>query len=89
MMDNIKNEIQIPADLDKYILNGMEDGKEILRKEKNKQNKKIVSRVATIALIITSSTVIIKPEIVSALPIIGRVFEYFIDDYKEYPMKKY
>ncbi|MGL4850588.1 MAG: DUF4179 domain-containing protein [Clostridium sp.] len=89
MGDNIKDKIKIPTDLDNYILKGMEEGKEILKEEKKKQNRKKLPKIAIVALIVTSSTAIIKPEIVSAIPVVGKVFEYFKDDYKEYPMKKY
>lgn len=87
MDENIKNLIKIPEGLDKSILKGLEEGKK--KSKSNKGINKIKKGAIAAAVVVASITVagIINPEIVSAIPIVNRVFGYFegysIDKYQE------
>ena len=77
MDNNIKEMIKIPKELDNAVLRGFEKGK----REKKKAKQKIIFKRSAIAagVIVAGTTMagIINPELVSALPIVGDVFEYF------------
>ena len=77
MDNNIKEMIRIPKELDNAVLRGVEKGK----REKKKAKQKIIFKRSAIAagVIVAGTTMagIINPELVSALPIVGDVFEYF------------
>lgn len=77
MDNNIKEMIKIPKELDNSILRGFEKGK----REKKKAKQKIIFKRSAIAagVIVAGTTMagIINPGLVSALPIVGDVFEYF------------
>lgn len=79
MNNNIKELIKIPRELDDAVLKGFEKGK----KEKKKEKQRLIFKRSSIAagIIIAATTMagIFNPEIVSAIPIIGDVFEYFND----------
>lgn len=77
MDNNIKEMIKIPKELDNAVLRGVEKGK---REKKNAKQKVIFKRSAIAAGVIVAGTImagIISPELVSAIPIVGDVFEYF------------
>ena len=77
MDNNIKEMIKIPKELDNAVLKGFEMGK----REKKKEKQKLIFKRSAIAagVIVAGTTMagIINPEFVSALPIVGDVFEYF------------
>ena len=79
MNNNIKELIKIPKELDDAVLKGFEKGK----KEKKKEKQRLIFKRSTIAagIIMAGTTMagIFNPEIVSAIPIIGNIFEYFND----------
>lgn len=87
MDENVKDLIKIPEGLDKAILKGLEEGKK--KKKLNKGINKIKKGTIAAAVVVASITVagVINPEIVSAIPIVNRVFGYFegysIDKYQE------
>ena len=79
-MDELKNSIEIPDELDLAIRCGIEKG----RKEKNKSLKlsrnKIIKKIGVAVASITILTTIVgitKPELVQAIPIIGSIFKDF------------
>ena len=77
MDNNIKEMIKIPKELDNAVLKGFEMGK---REKKKEKQKLIFKRSAIAAGVIAAGTTmagIINPDIVSAIPIVGDVFEYF------------
>ncbi|MBU3104622.1 DUF4179 domain-containing protein [Clostridium gasigenes] len=77
MDENIKELIKIPEGLDNAILKGFEDGK---KKNKGKKRINIIKRSTIAAAVaIASITVVgvVNPKIVSAIPIVNRVFGYF------------
>ena len=88
MDNNIKDIIKIPEGLDNAILKGFERGK---NEKKNKKSNVIFKRSAIAAGIIMLGTTmigIINPDIVSAIPIVGNVFDYFNDGiYKQFADK--
>lgn len=89
MCKDIKELIKIPDGLDNSILKGFEEGK---KQRKAKKRNKIIKRTSVAAaLVVVSITTagIINPEIVSAIPIINRVFEYFNDTGMGYNVDKY
>lgn len=77
MNNNIKELIKIPKELDDAVLKGFEKGK----KEKKKEKQRLIFKRSAIAagIIMAGTTMagICNPEIVSAIPIIGNMFEYF------------
>lgn len=77
MDNNIKDMIKIPKELDNAILKGFEKGK----REKKKDKRKVIFKRSTIAagIIVAGTTMagMISQELVSAIPIVGDVFEYF------------
>lgn len=77
MDNNIKDMIKIPKELDNAILKGFEKGK----REKKKDKRKVIFKRSTIAagIIVAGTTMagMISKELVSAIPIVGDVFEYF------------
>ena len=77
MDNNIKDMIKIPKELDNAILKGFEKGK----KKKKKDKRKVIFKRSTIAagIIVAGTTMagMISQELVSAIPIVGDVFEYF------------
>ena len=77
MDNNIKDMIKIPKELDNAVLKGFEKGK----KEKKKAKQKVIFKRSAIAagIIVVGTTMagVINPELVSAIPIVGDVFEYF------------
>lgn len=77
MDNNIKEMIKIPKELDNAVLKGFEMGK----REKKKEKQKLIFKISAIAAgVIAAGTTmagIINPDIVSAIPIVGDVFEYF------------
>jgi len=87
MDENVKDLIKIPEGLDKAVLKGIEEGKK--KSKSNKRINKIKKGTIAAAVVIASISVagIINPEIVSAIPIVNRVFGYFegysIDKYQE------
>ncbi|MGL5084721.1 MAG: DUF4179 domain-containing protein [Clostridium sp.] len=89
MDENIKDLIKIPEGLDKAVLKGLQDGK---KKKKVSRRINIIKR-STIAasLVIASITIIgiINPEIVSAIPIVNRVFGYFDNSGLGFTTNKY
>lgn len=89
MDSNIKDMIKIPEGLDNAILKGFERGK---AEKKNKKGKVIFKRSAIAAGIIVVGTTmigIINPDIVSAIPIVGDVFDYFNDGIYKQSADKY
>ncbi|MFC3904530.1 DUF4179 domain-containing protein [Clostridium disporicum] len=84
MDNNIKDMIKIPKELDNAVLKGFEMGK----REKKKEKQKLIFKRSAIAagVIVAGTTMagIINPDIVSAIPIVGDVFEYFSEgEYKQ------
>ena len=77
MDNNIKDMIKIPKELDNAVLKGFEKGK----KEKKKAKQKVIFKRCAIAagIIVVGTTMagVINPELVSAIHIVGDVFEYF------------
>ena len=77
MDNNIKDMIKIPKELDNSVLKGFEKGK----KEKKKAKQKVIFKRSAIAagIIVVGTTMagVINPELVSTIPIVGDVFEYF------------
>lgn len=89
MDSNIKDMIKIPEGLDNAILKGFERGK---AENKSKKSKVIFKRSAIAAGIIVCGTTmfgIINPDIVSAIPIVGNVFNYFNDGIYKQSADKY
>ena len=89
MDNNIKDMIKIPKELDNAILKGFEKGK---REKKRAKQKVIFKRSAIAAGIIVAGTTMagmINPELVSAIPIVGDVFEYFNDGVYKQASDKY
>ena len=89
MDNNIKEMIKIPKELDNAVLKGFEKGK---REKKKAKQKVIFKRSAIAAGIIVAGTTMagmINPEIVSAIPIVGDVFEYFNDGVYKQVSDKY
>lgn len=89
MDNNIKDMIKIPEGLDNAILKGFERGKA----EKKSKNGKVIFKRSAIAagIIVVSTTMlgIINPDIVSAIPIVGNVFDYFNDGMYKQSADKY
>lgn len=89
MDNNIKDMIKIPKELDSAVLKGFERGK----KEKKKAKQKAILKRSTIAagVVVAGTTMagIINPELVSAIPIVGDVFEYFNDGVYKQASDKY
>lgn len=89
MDNNIKDMIKIPRELDDAVIKGFEKGK----KEKRKDKQKLIFKRSAIAagVIVAGTTMagIINPEIVSAIPIVGNVFEYFNDGIYKQDLVKY
>ncbi len=89
MDNNIKDMIKIPKELDDAVLKGFERGKRDKKKEKQKL---IFKRSAIAAGVIVAGTTmagIINPNIVSAIPIVGDIFEYFNDGVYKQASNKY
>ena len=89
MNNNIKDIIKIPKELDNAVLKGFEKGK---REKKRAKQKVIFKRSAIAAGIIVAGTTMagmINPELVSAIPIVGDVFEYFNDGVYKQASDKY
>ncbi|MBB6713342.1 DUF4179 domain-containing protein [Clostridium gasigenes] len=89
MDENIKELIKIPEGLDNAILKGFEDGK---KKNKGKKRINIIKRSTIAAAVaIASITVVgvVNPKIVSAIPIVNRVFGYFDNSGIGYSIDKY
>lgn len=89
MDSNIKDMIKIPEGLDNAILKGFERGK---AEKKSKKGKVIFKRSAIAAGIIVFGTTmigIINPDIVTAIPIVGNVFDYFNDGIYKQSADKY
>ncbi|GAB6168044.1 hypothetical protein JCM1393_05040 [Clostridium carnis] len=87
--NNIKELIKIPDGLDNAILKGFEEGKS---KKKEYKSKKIIKRTTVAAAVVIASVSIIgviNPELVSAIPIVNRVFEYFNNSNFGYSAEKY
>nr|WP_243182542.1 DUF4179 domain-containing protein [Clostridium gasigenes] len=87
--ENIKELIKIPEGLDNAILKGFEDGK---KKNKGKKRINIIKRSTIAAAVaIASITVVgvVNPKIVSAIPIVNRVFGYFDNSGIGYSIDKY
>ena len=91
-MDELKNSIQIPDELDLAIRCGIEKG----RKEKNKSLKlrrnKIIKKIGVAVASITILTTIVgitKPELVQAIPIIGSIFKNFKYDVNGNKLKNF
>lgn len=89
MDNNIKDMIKIPRELDDAVIKGFEKGK----REKRKDKQKLIFKRSAIAagVIVAGTTMagIINPEIVSAIPIVGNVFEYFNDGIYKQDLVKY
>lgn len=89
MDNNIKEMIKIPKELDNAVLIGFEKGK----REKKKTKQKVIFKRSAIAagVIVAGTTMagIINPELVSAIPIVGDVFEYFNDGVYKQASDKY
>ncbi|WP_158540612.1 DUF4179 domain-containing protein [Romboutsia weinsteinii] len=85
----IRDNIEIPNKLDDYILKGIERGREekIFVKKRNRLNT--VVKVSSILIVGTLGLGIINPEIVRAIPIIGRVLDGFESSNFGTPVDKY
>ena len=77
MDNNIKDMIKIPKELDNAVLKGFEKGKKEKKKAKQKAIFKRSAIAAGIIVVGTTMAGVINPELVSAIPIVGDVFEYF------------
>ncbi|MGL5354385.1 MAG: DUF4179 domain-containing protein, partial [Clostridium sp.] len=89
MDENINDLIKIPQGLDNAILKGLEDGK---KKKKSSRKINIIKRSTIAACVVIASITIIgiaNPEIVSAIPIVNRVFGYFDNSKLGYTTNKY
>jgi hypothetical protein len=91
-MDELKNSIEIPDELDLAIRCGIEKGK----KEKNKSLKlrrnEIIKKIGVAVASITILTTIVgitKPELVQAIPIIGSIFKDFKYDVNGNKLKNF
>ncbi len=77
---NIKDTVKIPEGLDNAVLKGIERGRQDKQYEKDKRRIYGFRRVAIaagLALGVTMTAGVISPEIVSAIPGLGQVFESF------------
>ena len=77
MDNNIKDMIKIPKELDNSVLKGFEKGKKEKKKAKQKAIFKRSAIAAGIIVVGTTMAGVINPELVSAIHIVGDVFEYF------------
>lgn len=89
MKDDIKYLIKIPDGLDNAILKGLEDGK-----KKNKYDKRVnilkrFTIAASVAIVTITVVGVVNPQIVSAIPIVNKVFEYFDNSKFGYALDKY
>lgn len=89
MNDDIKDLIKIPDGLDNAILKGLEDGK-----KKNKYDKRVnilkrFTIAASVAIVLITVIGVVNPQIVSAIPIVNKVFEYFDNSKFGYALDKY
>ena len=89
MDNNIKDMIKIPKELDNAILKGFEKGKREKKKDKRKAIFKRSTIAAGVIVVGTAMAGIINPELVSAIPIVGDVFEYFNDGVYKQASDKY
>lgn len=79
MDKDIKDIIKIPKELDDAILKGFEKGKKEKRKYKNKLIFKRASIAAMVIIVFTATIGVVNPKFVSAIPLIGDIFEYYND----------
>lgn len=89
MDENIKDLINIPDGLDNAILKGFEEGK---KKNKYKNRINIIKKGMTVAVVAVASIAVIgvaNPQIVSAIPIVNKVFSYFDSSRFGYSIDKY
>ena len=89
MDENIKDIIKIPDALDNVVLKGFEEGKNKRKREKNKKIFKRTSVAAAVVLIGVTVVGVINPEIVSAIPIVNRAFDYFSNSNYKTSIEKY
>lgn len=86
---DISNSIEISSKLDDYILKGIEKGrneKQLIKKRNN------MNRIAKVSCVLIASVVgmgVINPEIVRAIPILGRALDVFDSSTFGRPTEKY
>ncbi|MDS0526246.1 DUF4179 domain-containing protein [Clostridium sp. SHJSY1] len=73
-LENIKNEIKIPKGIDLAIKSGIKKGE---KEKKLKKRKNVYKKVASAAaiLVVMGSVVVIKPDIVKAIPGVQSIFK--------------
>lgn len=89
MDENIKDLINIPDGLDNAILKGFEDGKKKKKEDKRANIIKRCTIAAAVTIVSISIVGIVNPQIVSAIPIVNKVFEYFDNSRFGYALDKY
>lgn len=83
------NSIDIPNNLDEYVLSGIEKGRR--EKKMTNNNKKInnITKIAGVVVIGTVALGVANPEIIRAIPIIGKAIESFDPSTFGTPTDKY
>lgn len=73
-LDNLKDKIKIPKEIDLAVMRGIEEGK---KEKKLKKHRSVYKKVAAVAcvIVITTSVGIIRPDIVKAIPGIQSIFK--------------
>lgn len=89
MDDNLKDIIKIPTSLDDAVLKGLNKGEKQKSKNKYKKNIKKITTIAASFLVVIFTLGIINPELVSAIPIVNDIFDYFSDTRIGYETQKY
>lgn len=91
-INDLKNSIEIPKELDLAIKNGIERGKIEKNKNINLRKNKAIKKFGLVAasiIIITTVVGITKPEFVQAIPIIGSIFKDFKYDNEGSKLKNF
>ncbi|SFC34312.1 DUF4179 domain-containing protein [Clostridium uliginosum] len=91
-IDELKNSIVIPDELDLAIRDGIERGKKEKDKNVKSRKNKIIKKFGLVAasiIILTTIVSITKPELVQAIPIIGSIFKDFKYDVEGNKLKNF
>lgn len=87
--EEFKNSIDIPKEIDLEVIKGIERGKkERLKQKKKRRNKNFVA-AAAVSLVVFSSSYIIKPDLVMAIPGVSSIFKLFTYDNMGQPVDKF
>ena len=88
-IEDLKNSITIPKEIDLAVEQGIERG----RREKLKNNKpklnKFIIKAALLALVFTTTIFIVKPDLVKAIPGVGSIFKKFSNGFSGELMPKF